>query len=231
MATDVERRARVTAIFAETVRVHEEVRRMDSKPIVAAADRIARALRGGGKLLTFGNGGSAADAQHVAAELVGRFAGERPALAALALTSDVSILTSVANDYEFGHVFARQIEALGRPGDVALGISTSGGSANVINGVVTARRLGLTTVALTGRDGGALGAAADVHINVPSESRPRVQEVHITILHAICELIEGELSGPQNVKRRTQKNRSTRRKTRSAETHEARSQRRLNPNS
>ena len=141
----------------------------------------------------FGNGGSAADAQHMAAELVGRFQRERAALAALALTTDTSILTSIANDYSFDRVFARQIEALGRPGDVALGISTSGGSPNVVRALEAARARGLATIALTGRDGGAAGRAADVHVNVADDSTARVQEVHRTLIHAICEMVEAEL--------------------------------------
>jgi D-sedoheptulose 7-phosphate isomerase len=143
-------------------------------------------------VLVFGNGGSASDAQHFAAELVGRFTRERRALAAVALTTDTSILTALANDYAFDRVFARQVEALGRPGDVALGISTSGASANVVAGLEAARAGGLVTVALTGRDGGAAGAAADIHVNVASPSTARVQEVHRTLLHALCELIERE---------------------------------------
>ena len=147
-------------------------------------------MRGGGKVLVFGNGGSAADAQHLAAELVGRFERDRPGLAAVALTSDTSVLTSVANDGGFARVFARQIEALGRPGDVAFAISTSGESANVVEGMRTAATRGLRTVALTGRAGGALGAAAEIHINVPDDSAARVQEVHITLIHAICRIVE-----------------------------------------
>jgi len=190
MATDAERRQIVAAIFDETMRAHEEAKRMDPAPLLAAADRISRAVLGEGKLLAFGNGGSAADAQHVAAELVGRFTRERRALAAIALTTDTSILTSVANDYAYDRVFVRQVEALGRPGDVALGISTSGASASVVSALEKARAMGLVTIALTGRDGGATGAAAEIHINVPHASTARVQEVHRTILHVICELIE-----------------------------------------
>src|SRR5690606_2814274 len=135
----------------------------------------------GGKVLIFGNGGSATDAQHMACELVNRFQRERAALAALALASDASILTAVANDYSFDRVFARQIEALGRPGDVALGISTSGNSPSVVRGLEAARARGLTTIALTGRDGGVIGREADVHVNVPGESTARIQEVHRTL--------------------------------------------------
>lgn len=188
------RRERVGAVLAEAIRVHQVVRERLIDPIVAAADLIETALARGGKVLAFGNGGSAADAQHLAAELVGRFARDRRALAAVALTTDTSVLTAVANDWAFERIFARQIEGLGRPGDVAVGISTSGRSANVYAGLETARALGLATVALTGRDGGSLGDVATVHINVPDPSTPRVQEAHRTILHAICELVESALA-------------------------------------
>jgi phosphoheptose isomerase len=147
-------------------------------------------LKSGGKLLVFGNGGSAADAQHVAAELVGRFQRERAAMAAIALTTDTSVLTSVANDYAFERVFARQVEALGRPGDVALALTTSGASPNVVAALETAAALGMRTIAVTGRDGGAVGRAAAIHVNVPSASAARVQEVQRTLLHVMCDLVE-----------------------------------------
>ena len=166
----------------------------------AAALQAAAAIRdchaAGGKVLLFGNGGSAGDAQHMAAELVSRFARERRALAAISLASDTSVLTAIANDYTFDRVFVRQIEALGRRGDVAFGISTSGGSSNVVQGLETARALGLRTIALTGREGGAAGAAAEIHINVPDASTARVQEVHRTLIHVICELVERSVSMP-----------------------------------
>jgi D-sedoheptulose 7-phosphate isomerase len=181
----------VAAAFAETIALHERVRQADPGPLVDAARTIVAALKSGGKLLLFGNGGSASDAQHMAAELVGRFQHERAAMAAVALTTDTSVLTSVANDYDFTRVFVRQIEALGRPGDVAFGISTSGASANVAIALAAASARGLRTIALTGRDGGEVGRAAEIHINVPSPSTARVQEVHRTILHVICELVEG----------------------------------------
>jgi len=176
--------------MADTIALHERVRQADPQPLLDAAAVIVSALGRGGKLLLFGNGGSAADAQHVAAELVGRFQRERAALAAIALTADTSVLSSIGNDYAFERVFARQVEAIGRRGDVAFGISTSGGSLNVLAGLTTARDLGLRTVALTGRDGGAVGSAAEIHLNVPSDSTARVQEVHRTLLHVICDLVE-----------------------------------------
>ena len=180
----------VIATLADTIALHERVKQSDLRPVLAAAAAIVEALGRGGKLLLFGNGGSAADAQHVAAELVGRFQATRAALSAIALTTDTSVLTSVANDEAFASVFARQIEALGREGDVALGISTSGRSPNVVSGLDAARTRGLRTIALTGRDGGAVGRAAEIHVNVPSDSTARVQEVHRTLLHVICDLVE-----------------------------------------
>ena len=174
------------------IALHQKVRGGDLEPVAAAAAAVAGACAAGGKVLVFGNGGSAADAQHFAAELVGRFERERQGLAALALTADSSVLTSVANDGGFERVFARQIEALGRPGDVAFAISTSGESPNVLAGLRAAAAQRLRTVALTGRSGGPLGAAAEIHVNVPDDSAARVQEVHRTLIHAICRIVEGD---------------------------------------
>ena len=182
----------VEEILAEAARLHGAAAPA-AGPAAAAAAAMIAAFRGGGRVLACGNGGSAADAQHFAAELVGRFERERAAMAAIALTTDTSILTALANDYDYSRVFARQVEALGRPGDVLLGISCSGGSANVLAALGAAKAGGLTTVALTGRDGGAVGAAADIHVNVPAASTARVQEVHRTLLHAMCALVEREL--------------------------------------
>lgn len=182
---------RVRALLAAAIAVHQRVADGSLDAVIAAAVAIREAFAAGGKLLIFGNGGSAADAQHMAAELMGRFERERAALAAVALTTDTSILSAIGNDYGFDGVFARQVEGLGRPGDVALGISTSGGSANVVAALDAARSRGLKTIALTGRDGGAVGRAADIHVNVPDESTARVQEVHTTLIHALCDLIEG----------------------------------------
>ncbi len=176
--------------FTETIALHERVAASGQAVLERAAAEIVAALKQGGKVLVFGNGGSASDAQHVAAELVGRFERERPGMAAVALTSDPSVLTSVANDYGFEQVFARQIEALGRAGDVALAISTSGRSPNVLAALTAARDRGMRTIAVTGRDGGAAGASADLHLNVPSNSTPRIQEVHRTLLHVLCDLVE-----------------------------------------
>jgi len=177
------------AALAAAVKLHERMRTQVG-PAVVAAQALVEALQAGGKVLVFGNGGSASDAQHLAAELVGRFMKERAAMPAVALTVDTSILTAIANDYSYKQVFVRQIEALGRPGDVALGISTSGESPNVVAALKTARARGLKTIALTGRDGGAVGQAADIHVNVPDQNTARVQEVHRTLLHVMCEVIE-----------------------------------------
>jgi D-sedoheptulose 7-phosphate isomerase len=183
------------SIFRETAASHERFAQAHLPVLVAAADAISRSLEGGGKLLAFGNGGSASDAQHLVAELIGRFEMERRSLPGIALTADSNIVTALANDYGYETIFTRQIEGLGRPGDVAFGISTSGRSPNVLAGLVAARAAGLVTIALTGRDGGPIGAAAEIHINVADPSTPRVQEVQRTILHAICSLVEGRLAG------------------------------------
>ena len=175
--------------FETTIALHERMRGNLGSALLAA-ETISEALTAGKKLLVFGNGGSASDAQHMSAELVGRFQRERAAMAAIALTTDTSILTSIANDYSFKQVFARQVEALGQPGDVAFGISTSGESPNVVCALQAARARGLKTIALTGRDGGEVGRAADFHVNVPDQSTARVQEVHRTLIHVMCEVIE-----------------------------------------
>jgi D-sedoheptulose 7-phosphate isomerase len=156
----------------------------------AVAATLIAALRSGGKLLFFGNGGSAADAQHLAAEFVNRFAVERRALPAIALTTDSSVLTSIGNDYAFERIFARQVEALGRPGDVAIGLSTSGRSPNVIEGLRAARRGGLVTVGLTGEAGGALAGECDLILMVPSSDTARIQETHILAGHILCRLVD-----------------------------------------
>jgi phosphoheptose isomerase len=180
----------VRATLSDTIALHERVKAADPQPIVDAAAAIIETMTRGGTLLIFGNGGSASDAQHVAAEFVGRFQRERRALAAIALTADTSVLTAIGNDYTFDRVFARQVEALGKRGDVAFGISTSGRSPNIVAALETARARGLQTIALTGRDGGAVGRAAAIHINVPSDATARVQEVHRTMLHIICDIVE-----------------------------------------
>ncbi len=175
---------------AESVSLKQRFAAEQGEQVVAAARMLAGVLEHGGKVLLFGNGGSAADAQHLAAEFVNRFQVERPPLAALALTTDTSILTAVANDYDFIQVFAKQVRGLGRPGDLAVGISTSGKSPNVVAGLQAARDLGLKTLALSGRDGGPVAAAAELALIVPSRDTPRIQEVHLTIGHALCDLVD-----------------------------------------
>jgi D-sedoheptulose 7-phosphate isomerase len=165
--------------------------------LVAAATGMARALMAGGKILSCGNGGSAADAQHFSAELVGRFEAERPGRAAVALTTDSSIFTALANDYSFADVFARQVLALGRPGDVLLAISTSGKSENVVRAITAAHSQSMTVVALTGRDGGAVArmlSPQDVEIRVPAERTCRIQEVHLLAIHCLCDLIDAHMA-------------------------------------
>ena len=190
---DDPRAEHVVRVLKDAAAAHERMAER-AMAIVAAANAIAAALRNGRAILTFGNGGSAADAQHFAAEMVGRYERERKAWPAIALTTDTSALTAVGNDYGFERVFARQIEALGRDGDVAIGISTSGNSPNVLRGLEAANARGLTTIALTGR-GGEAGTIAAHHIAVNEARTSRVQEVHATVLHVICELVEQELNG------------------------------------
>ena len=158
--------------------------------ILKYGELVAEALRGGKKLLACGNGGSAAEAQHLVAELVGRFHGERRPLAALALTTDTSILTAVGNDYAYREVFARQVQALAAPGDVLLLISTSGNSENILAAAERGRGIGTVNIALTGRSGGKVASLADLTLSVPSEDTPRIQEVHLLIDHCLCEIVE-----------------------------------------
>jgi D-sedoheptulose 7-phosphate isomerase len=163
--------------------------------IVTVAEHIINALDSGGKVLTCGNGGSAADAQHFAAELVGRYRRERPAWSAIALTVDPSVLTSLCNDYGFEQVFARQVQALGRPGDILVAISTSGRSKNVLAAVEAACALGIRTVGLTGEGTSKLGEIVDHHLAVPTSNTAFIQQAHIAVIHIICELVEERLSG------------------------------------
>lgn len=181
---------RIAAVFEESLQVKEATWKENATAIERAVEQLVRCLKQGGKVLIFGNGGSAADAQHFAAELVGRFEQEREALAAVALTTDTSILTALGNDYGFDTVFARQIEALGRPQDAAVGLSTSGKSPNVLKGLDTAKRLGLFTLGLTGSFTGAFDEVCDIVLSVPSMDTPRIQESHICLIHCLCELIE-----------------------------------------
>jgi phosphoheptose isomerase len=189
----VESVATIREIFSEAAAAHQRYAEHGTETVAAAADAICRALLSGHKVLSFGNGGSASDAEHLAAELVGRFEGERRSFAGIALTADSSVVTAIGNDYGFDRVFARQVEGLGVAGDVAFGISTSGRSPNVESALAVAKARGLVTIAMTGRDGGRMGADADIHLNVPETATPRIQEVHRTIMHAMCSAIEARM--------------------------------------
>jgi D-sedoheptulose 7-phosphate isomerase len=192
-------RKQVVHSFREGAELRLQVVETCTEAILQAVDTVQRCFQQGGKVLLFGNGGSAADAQHIAAEFVGRFASDRIPLAAIALTTDSSALTAIGNDYGFEWVFARQVQALGEPGDVAVAISTSGRSPNILAGVGAAVRRGLTTIAFTGGDGGLLAGMVDIAIVVPSISTPRTQECHITIGHILCEAVETLLFTDNNL--------------------------------
>ncbi len=186
-------RDRIKDILLESIQVKEELLRTSTSQIKNIASLVIESLKKGGKLILFGNGGSASDSQHIAAELVGRFKKDRTALAAIALTTNTSVLTSLANDYGYEIIFAKQIEALGQRNDIAFGISTSGKARNVALGIKQAKKMGIKTVALTGGDGGELAKLADVSLVVPSSITARIQEAHITIGHIVCELVEQTL--------------------------------------
>jgi D-sedoheptulose 7-phosphate isomerase len=187
--------ATVAARIEESVELQRELLRPEHVDMISrAAAAIVASLRSGGKLLLFGNGGSAADAQHIAAEFLGRYLLERRSLPAIALADNNAALTAVANDYAFDQVFARQIEALCQPGDVALGISTSGNSRNVVEGLTLARKLGATTIGLTGEVGGELVTLCEICVRFPSMETPRIQEGHTLIAHILCEIVEAEIA-------------------------------------
>ncbi len=184
--------------FADSINAKRVFLRENVATLARVADRIADCFSAGGKLLLFGNGGSAADAQHIAAEFVNRFVIERPPLPAIALTTDSSALTSIANDYGYADVFAKQVRALGRPGDVAIAISTSGTSPSVVRAVDACGKLGIETVGLTGRDGGKLRGKVDHLLNVSASSATaRIQETHILAGHVLCQLVDEKLYGRQ----------------------------------
>lgn len=184
----------IQKIFAESVRVKEKFFSKKNLPLInTASEMIAEAFKAGGKLMVAGNGGSAGDAQHIAGEFVNKFEIERPPLPALALSTDSSVITSIGNDYSFDQIFSKQVMALGKKGDVLLAISTSGGSRNVIKAVEAAKKIGVKTIALTGKGGGELGGKADLLLNVDADSTPRIQEVHITVCHVICALVDAAL--------------------------------------
>lgn len=184
---------RVRAHFDESIAAKRQAAEVLAEPTAAAAQMLLECLMNDGKILVCGNGGSAADAQHFAAELTGRFEKERMELAALALTTDTSALTAIGNDYGFEHIFSKQVRALGRPGDVLLGISTSGNSANVIEAVKAAHERDMRILAFTGRDGGKIAAMLgdnDILLNVPHPRTARIQETHILLVHALCDCID-----------------------------------------
>jgi D-sedoheptulose 7-phosphate isomerase len=190
--------AQVASHFADSAKLKLDSAAQLAAPIARGVELMVAALRAGGKILSCGNGGSAADAQHFAAELVNRFERERPPLAGLALTTDSSALTSIANDYSYDQVFEKQVRALGRKGDVLLAISTSGNSASVVAAMRAARELGVAVVALTGRGGGKMAehlAPGDVHVCVPHKRTMRIQEVHLLALHCLCDGIDSQLYG------------------------------------
>ncbi len=180
----------ICSILEESISIKREFIKKNMANIISLSKKIAKAFSKNNKLLLCGNGGSAADAQHIAAEFVNRFIIERTPLPAIALTTDTSIITSIANDYSFEHVFSKQIKAIGRSGDVMLAISTSGNSENVIQAVKTAKDMGIYTAGLTGGDGGKLARIVDIPIIVGSNSVPRIQECHIMTGHIICQLVD-----------------------------------------
>ena len=178
-----------------SISAKEKLFETQSEVIIRLAQLIAEIIKNGNKLLIFGNGGSAADAQHMAAEFVNRFMIDRPPLAAIALTTDTSNITSIGNDFSFDDIFVKQVQALGKEGDLALGISTSGNSPNVIKAIETAADLGLHTVVLTGGSGGKLAGLAEVVINVPSDITPHIQEAHVWVEHLLCWMVDDILFG------------------------------------
>jgi len=189
---------RARLLFEQSILAKQEAALILPGAIAAAAESIARRLLQGGKVLSCGNGGSAGDAQHFSSEMLNRFEQERPGLPAIALTTDTSTLTSIANDYHFDQVFAKQIRALGQPGDLLLAISTSGNSSNILAAVEAAHERDMDVIALSGRDGGVLGRVLtgdDLEIRVPSESTARIQEVHLLCIHCLCDLIDRRLLG------------------------------------
>ncbi|HEX5127918.1 MAG TPA: phosphoheptose isomerase [Rhodocyclaceae bacterium] len=192
--------ARISRHFQDSAQAKLDAIELLAGPIADATEAMVRSLMASGKILACGNGGSAADAQHFAAELTGRFERERPELAAIALTTDTSAITAIANDYAFEQIFSKQVRALGQPGDVLLGISTSGNSANVIAAIKAAHERDIRIVALTGKNGGKIGELLredDVHICVPQERTARIQEVHILAIHCLCDGIDCMLMGEE----------------------------------
>ncbi|MCX5844907.1 MAG: D-sedoheptulose 7-phosphate isomerase [Deltaproteobacteria bacterium] len=190
----------IVKIFKESGHLKDVFVGENLEGIVSVVEVITAALKAGNKILLFGNGGSAADAQHLAAEFVNRFIIERPPLPAIALSTDTSIITSIGNDYDFSEIFSKQIRAIGQAGDVAWGISTSGSSPNIIKAIEVAKKIGMVTIGLTGKDGGQVAKMVDYSLNVSSNSTPRIQEIHITVGHVICEMIDFKLFQRPDVK-------------------------------
>lgn len=189
---------RVQQIFAESIKTKQAALESISDDIASAADLASQCLKDGFKILSCGNGGSAADAQHFSSELLNRFERDRPGLPAIALTTDSSTLTSIANDYQYSEVFAKQIRALGQKGDMLLAISTSGNSDNISAAVHAAHEKGMKVIAMTGRDGGSIAKqlkSDDIEIRIPGESTARIQEVHLLVIHCICDIIDHRLFG------------------------------------
>lgn len=186
-------RDRVKDILLENIRINEDLMRNSLDVIMDAGEAVVASLKKGGKVMVCGNGGSASDSQHIAAELVGRFMKDRQALPAVALTVNTSVITALANDFGYETVFSRQVEALGQKNDILMGISTSGKARNVAAAFKQAKKMGIRTVALTGGDGGELVKLADISIVVPAKVTARIQEAHITVGHIICEMVEQQL--------------------------------------
>lgn len=194
----MEATARIKALFEHSIAVKAKCAETLAEPIANAGFAIAACLLNSGKVLSCGNGGSAADAQHFSSEMLNRFERERPGLPAIALTTDASTITSIANDYQFADIFAKQIRALGHPGDVLLAFTTSGNSHNILNALDAAHDKNMYVILVTGRDGGAAAkslADGDVEVRVPSDSTARVQEAHLTIVHCLCDLVDNHLLG------------------------------------
>ncbi|WP_198266292.1 phosphoheptose isomerase [sulfur-oxidizing endosymbiont of Gigantopelta aegis] len=190
--------SRIEAIFTQSILVKQETFNTIAENIALAGDKIVQSLLNEGKIMACGNGGSAADSQHFTSELINRFEAERPALPAIALTTDSSTITSIANDYHYDEIFARQIHALGREPDVLLAISTSGQSNSIVKAIEAAHERDMTVIALTGKDGGLVAGVlldGDIELRVPAEQTARIQETHITIVHALCDLIDHQLFG------------------------------------
>ena len=194
--------SRIREIFTESIQTKIDAADALPESIAKAADILVNALVNGNKILTCGNGGSAGDAMHFSSELLNRYERERPSLPAISLTTDVNTLTAIANDYDFNQIFAKQVKALGQPGDILLAISTSGNSANVAEAIKVAFSRDMLIIALTGRDGGELAgllSTNDVEVRVPSPSTARIQEVHLLVIHSLCDLIDNRLFGDDNV--------------------------------